>query len=113
MADRKICGITEYKKNQNVFSDLTFELLTLAVELKRQARENYNFELEVCATVLDSGIDADFNMLAKYGADNIFYVKNEKLRDYNLTYFCSHLKFYQDILFHTNSLNYLLNFVNF
>lgn len=89
MADRKIFVITEYKKNQNVFSDLTFELLTLAVELKRQARENYNFELEVCATVLDSGIDADFNMLAKYGADNIFYVKNEKLRDYNLTYFSS------------------------
>ena len=62
MQNKKIFVICEYKKNQNVFRDVSFELLGAANTLSEQAKREYNLDYKVCAVVLDCGIDADFNL---------------------------------------------------
>ena len=90
MQNKKIFVICEYKKNQNVFRDVSFELLDAANTLSEQAKREYNLDCKVCAVVLDCGIDADFCQLSKYGAQEIYYIKNEKFRNYDCTnYSCA------------------------
>ena len=90
MQNKKIFVICEYKKNQNVFRDVSFELLGAANTLSEQAKREYNLDCKVCAVVLDCGIDADFCQLSKYGAQEIYYIKNKKFRNYDCTnYSCA------------------------
>lgn len=91
MENKKIFVICEYKKNQNVFKEVSFELLSAANTLKEQAKNEFNLEYKVYAIVLDSGIDADFCQLSKYGAQEILYLKNEKFLNYNCDYYSSAL----------------------
>lgn len=91
LANKKIFVLCEYKKNQNVFYDVSFELLSAANSLSKQAKEEFNLDYEVYAIVLDSGIDADFCQLSKYGAQKIIYLKNEKFSHYDCCYYSSAL----------------------
>ena len=87
MENRKIFVVCEYKKNQNIFSDVSFELLNAANFLLKQAKEEFNIDYKVYAVVLDCGIDADFCQLSKYGAQEIIYLKNEKFSHYDCHYY--------------------------
>ena len=87
MQNREIFVICEYKKNQNVFRDVSFELLGAACALSEQAKREYDINYKVCAVVLDCGIDADFCQLSKYGAQKIYYIKSKKFKDYECTSF--------------------------
>ena len=86
MNKKQIFVICEYKFGTNIFKNVTFELLSRAFELKLQGFKEFNKEYEVCAVVLDCGIDADFSPLFKHGAQRVIYLKNEKFRTYNLKY---------------------------
>ena len=83
MPEEKIFVICEYKKNCNVFKDVSFELLGAAQNLREEAKRNFSLEYKVYAVVLDSGIDADFCQLSKYGAQEIIYLKNKKFKHYD------------------------------
>lgn len=90
MSEGKIFVISEYKKNQNVFKDVSFELLGAAQDLRDEAKKNFNLDYKVCAVVLDSGIDADFCQLSKYGAQEIIYLKNKRFKNYDcINYSCA------------------------
>lgn len=91
MTNKKIFVLCEYKKNQNVFYDVSFELLSAANSLSKQAREEFNLDYKVYAVVLDCGIDADFCQLSKYGAQEIIYLKNQKFSHYDCCYYSSAL----------------------
>ena len=97
MENKKIFVVCEYKKNQNVFRDVSFELLSAANSLSRQAKEEFNFDYKVYAIVLDCGIDADFCQLSRYGAQEIIYLKNEKFRHYNCCHYsCALVELFKD-----------------
>lgn len=87
MNKKSIFVICEYKKDKNIFTSGTLELLSAACKLSIQARNEFGKDYEVAAIVLDSGIDADFCELSKYGADKIIYLKNEKFKYYDCKYF--------------------------
>lgn len=87
MENRQIFVVCEYKKGQNTYRDVTLELLGKACELKKQAKEEFSLEYEVCAVVMDSGIDADFCILSGYGAQKIYYMKNKHFSDYDCVYY--------------------------
>ena len=90
MSEGKIFVISEYKKNQNVFKDVSFELLGAAQDLRDEAKKNFNLDYKVCAVVLESGIDADFCQLSKYGAQEIIYLKNKRFKNYDcINYSCA------------------------
>ncbi len=91
MASKKIFVVCEYRKNQNIFREVSFELLSAANSLSKQAKEEFNLDYKVYAIVLDSGIDADFCQLSKYGAQEIIYLKNEKFSHYDCSYYASAL----------------------
>ncbi len=87
MASKKIFVVCEYRKNQNIFREVSFELLSAANSLSKQAKEEFNVDYKVYAIVLDSGIDADFCQLSKYGAQEIIYLKNQKFSYYDCCYY--------------------------
>lgn len=87
MESRKIFVVCEYKKGQNTYKNVSLELLGAANRLRMQAKEEFNLEYEVVAIVIDSGIDADFCTLSKYGAQKIIYMKNPHFKDYNCVYY--------------------------
>lgn len=89
---KQIFVICEYKYNSNIFRDGSFELLGRAYEMALEAKEKYNEDFEVCAVVMDCGIDADFGELAKYGAQKIIYLKNSRFQKYSLENYCAGLK---------------------
>ncbi len=91
MESKKVFVVCEYKKNQNSFREVSFELLGVANQLKEQAKQEFNIDFKVYAIVLDSGIDADFCQLSKYGAQEIIYLKNKKFSHYDCCLYSSAL----------------------
>ena len=87
MASKKIFVVCEYRKNQNIFREVSFELLSAANSLSKQAKEEFNVDYKVYAVVLDCGIDADFCQLPKYGAQEIIYLKNQRFLNYDCMYY--------------------------
>ena len=87
MENKQIFVICEYNEGKNTYKNVSLELLCAAERLKEQAKNDFGEDYTVCAVVLDSGIDADFCTLSKYGAEKIIYMKDPHFCRYNCVYF--------------------------
>lgn len=87
MDKKSIFIICQYKRAQNTFRRGTLELLSAARELKEQGINEFNTDYQICAVVLDCGLDTDFYPLFKFGADKVIYLKHKRFETYDLKYF--------------------------